>query len=85
MATLRHMRIRVANADIAGSARSHSWDGRTPVPFLCECDDDQCQAHVRVTLEMYEALCADYRFLLAPGHALDGGEPFRTPHFAFGI
>lgn len=68
MISMRHMRIRVANADIAGSARLHAWDERTPVPFLCECDNEECQDHVRLTLEQYEALQGQRRFLTAPGH-----------------
>jgi hypothetical protein len=78
----RHMRIRVANADIAGSARLHAWDGRTPVPFLCECDNEECQEHVRLTLAEYDGLGAAHLFLIAPGHGISMGIP--APRVAFG-
>ena len=70
MASNRHVYIRAANAEIAGTARQSLWDRSTPVPFLCECDNVYCQAHVRMTLPDFEAKALE-DYVVAPGHAID--------------
>lgn len=75
MASIRHLLVRAANADIAESARQFHWDVRTPVPFLCECDADGCQAHVRLTLDQYEELAATPVYVTAAGHAVSDAMP----------
>jgi hypothetical protein len=77
MASNRYLRIRVANADIAGSARLFHWDGHTPVPFLCECDDEECQRHVRLTLGEYDAILDAFVYVTAPGHVIRAGARIR--------
>ncbi len=40
-----------------------------PTGFVCECADDACTEHIRVPLEIYEAVRANPRhFLVALGH-----------------
>ena len=73
MASNRHLLVRVANADIAASARQFHWDSRVPVPFLCECDGDDCQTHVRLTLDQYDTLEHDHLYVTAPGHVIAAG------------
>ena len=75
MASNRYLWIRVANADIAASARSHHWDRLMPVPFLCECDGDDCQGHVRLTLGEYAWLEARCLYVTSPGHVIADGSP----------
>lgn len=70
MASNRHLFVRVANADIAAHARQSRWEELMPVPFLCECDGDDCQSHVRMTLAEYDALRESGAWVTAPGHQL---------------
>jgi hypothetical protein len=79
MASNRHLLVRAANADIAGSARQFHWGSGTPVPFLCECDAEDCQAHVRMTLDEYEALADRRLYVTAPGHVIASGSPISSP------
>jgi hypothetical protein len=48
----RHERIRARNDRVAVTARSTSRLGGH-VPFLCECDDEDCDRHVDATLAQY--------------------------------
>ena len=40
------------------------WD------FTCECGAPDCRAHVSLTLAEYEALRAEDRLMVAPGHQM---------------
>jgi hypothetical protein len=43
------------------------------VPFLCECDDEECRTIVHLTPEQYERVRANpHHFLVAEGHSTDG-------------
>jgi hypothetical protein len=65
--------IRASNRRVAESARSFRFDDRTPVPFLCECDDSHCQEFVLLTLADHDRIRAERRlYALAVGHRLDG-------------
>ena len=66
---LRHIRIRVQNARISVSAALHHF-GTSPVPFLCECDDETCSELVALTLAEYEQHREGDGYLLAPGHTI---------------
>jgi len=45
-----------------------------PLPFICECEDERCQAIVPLTPDEYERVRADgTHFLLAPGHLTTTG------------
>ena len=40
--------------------------------FVCECGDRNCEEHVRLTLEEYEAVRTDSRrFAVVPGHVFE--------------
>ena len=59
--------FREANEHIAQKARE--LELQQPIPFLCECSDKRCFAHLFLDLEEYEEVRSDgTRFLLAPGH-----------------
>jgi hypothetical protein len=72
---VRHETIRLQNARIAASARVHHFGDLSPVPFLCECDDDACREFVTLTLGVYEHLQRKRLHVVARGHLVDGGEP----------
>jgi hypothetical protein len=61
--------VRLQNARIAAAARVHHFGSRSPVPFVCECDDGECHEFVTLTLPEYEAHREEDAALLAPGHA----------------
>jgi hypothetical protein len=46
-----------------------------PLPFLCECADDDCLGNVNVTLSQWEAVAAKpSHYLMKPGHQRSDGE-----------
>jgi hypothetical protein len=46
-----------------------------PVPFLCECADEECMGRVDLTLDEYRELRSHERhFLMLHGHARTAGE-----------
>jgi hypothetical protein len=49
----RHVSVRVYNDRLAGSARRHHFDDDIAVPFLCECDDEECQEYAPLTLQQF--------------------------------
>jgi hypothetical protein len=61
--------VRLQNARIAAAARTHHFGSRSPVPFVCECDDSECREFVTATLPEYEARRERGESLLAPGHS----------------
>jgi hypothetical protein len=67
--------IRRGNIRVAERARSLRFDDSTPVPFLCECDDELCQEFVLLTLAAYERAVRERLFAVAPAHSIDGGRP----------
>jgi hypothetical protein len=44
------------------------------VPFLCECDDEDCHEFVIVTLGDFEKASKQHYVLVAIGHPVEGGE-----------
>ena len=64
----RGIEMRARNERIAAAARRHHFDQVAPVPFLCECNDDECEALVRITLAEYESSRLSADFLVVPGH-----------------
>jgi hypothetical protein len=46
-----------------------------PIPFLCECPDDDCTSAVDVTIQEYRAVREHPdRYVVVPGHARAAGE-----------
>lgn len=66
---LRHITTRVQNARIAVSAELHHF-GSSPVPFLCECDDENCNEVLGLTLVEYHWHREEGGYLLSPGHTI---------------
>ena len=63
--------FREANERIAETAGK--LELQQPIPFLCECSDKRCFAHVFLTLEQYEEVRADpWRYLTIVGHEVAG-------------
>jgi hypothetical protein len=63
--------FREANERIAEKARE--LDLGQPIPFLCECSDKRCFAHIFLGLERYEETRADpRRYLTVTGHEVNG-------------
>lgn len=62
--------VSLQNARIAAAARAHHFDDRSPVPFVCECDDADCREFVTLTLPEYGVHRGRGLFLVAPGHAV---------------
>ena len=64
--------FRDANESVAAKARELEFKPDQPLPFLCECSDTRCFAHVMLTIEEYEEARSDPRlYLTIPGHAVD--------------
>jgi hypothetical protein len=83
----RHERIRLQNVRISVGARRHHFDARIGIPFLCECDDEDCHEFVIVRLPVFERLSKSRLVIVAPGHVVahgvhagseDGYELYRT-------
>ena len=46
--------FRNANESVAAKARELEFELDQPLPFLCECSDTGCFAHILLTIEEYE-------------------------------
>jgi hypothetical protein len=62
---------RLRNERIAQAARTHRFDYLVPVPFLCECSEERCEALVRLTLAEYARVRDACDYLTSPGHQVD--------------
>jgi hypothetical protein len=63
--------FREANERIAEKARE--LELQQPIPFLCECSDKRCFAHVFLGLEQYADVRSDpQRYLIIAGHEVVG-------------
>ena len=63
--------FRHANERVADKARE--LDLQPPIPFLCECSDTRCFAHIQLCLEDYEEVRSHPEaYLVAPGHEVTG-------------
>ena len=62
---------RARNARIADAARRHHFGRDANVPFICECEDERCDALIRLTLDEYDAARAAADYLVAPSHQVD--------------
>ena len=59
--------FREANEGVAAKAGELKF--AHALPFLCECQDTHCFAHISLTLEEYEQVRTDpRRYLKIPGH-----------------
>ena len=59
--------FREANERVA--AKAGELELAYSIPFLCECRDPHCFAHISLTLEEYERVRSDpRRYLTIPGH-----------------
>lgn len=54
--TPRHARIREHNELLAEAARNHRFEDDVPVPFLCECANEDCEEYVSLTLPEFDTL-----------------------------
>jgi hypothetical protein len=60
--------FRAANEEIVKSAQTLGV-GAVPIPFICECEVEQCRQVVRLTAAQYEQVRRDGRhFFVSPGH-----------------
>lgn len=73
MALRRHERVRLQNVRISVGARRHHFDERIGIPFLCECDDEDCHEFVIVRLPEFDKHAKNKLVLVATGHALASG------------
>jgi hypothetical protein len=66
--------FREANEKIAERrGELESVDG--PTPFLCECEEPECTAVMRIPLDDYERIRAvGTQFVIVPGHPTRGEE-----------
>jgi hypothetical protein len=63
--------FRNANERVAEKARD--LDLLPPIPFLCECSDTRCFAHIQLSLAEYEeARSRPETYLVVPGHGVTG-------------
>jgi hypothetical protein len=63
--------FREANERIAEKA--HELELQQPIPFLCECSDKRCFAHLALTLEQYaEARTDPHHYVTLAGHEVVG-------------
>ena len=63
--------FREANERIGEKARE--LELQQPIPFLCECSNKLCFAHMLLTLEQYaEARSDPQRYLTIAGHEVEG-------------
>lgn len=74
----RHDETRARNVRIAGAARRHHFARGAHVPFICECDDEGCDALLGLTLEDYELGRSAADYLVAPGHQVDHAHVVRV-------
>jgi len=54
-------------------ARRHHFDERIGIPFLCECDDEECREFVIVRLPAFDKHTKDHLVLVAFEHTVVGG------------
>lgn len=73
MVLSRHERVRLQNARIAVGARRHHFDERIGVPFLCECDDEECREFVIVRLPEFNLHSKNLLVLVATQHHVTHG------------
>ena len=73
MALRRHERIHLQNVRISVGARRHHFDERIGVPFLCECDDENCHEFVIVRLPEFDRVSKSRFVLVAAGHTVARG------------
>ena len=67
--------FRNANESVAAKARELEFDLDQPLPFLCECSDTRCFAHIMLTIEEYEeARSGPQRYLTISGHEVRGAQ-----------
>jgi hypothetical protein len=63
--------FRNANESVAAKARELEFELDQPLPFLCECSDTRCFAHILLTIEEYEEARSDAeRYLTISGHEI---------------
>ncbi len=75
---MRHLHVRARNTRIGEAARRHHFGRDAPVPFICECDDERCDALIRLTVEEYETARSTADYLVAPGHQVDHAQIVRV-------
>jgi hypothetical protein len=67
-------RFREANEHVRDAVAAHVGESQ-PVPFLCECADDDCLGTVSVSLSEWEAVASKTNhFLVEAGHQRSEGE-----------
>ena len=67
--------FRNANESVAAKARELDFGLDRPLPFLCECSDTRCFAHIMLTIEEYEEARSDpQRYLTISGHDVRGAQ-----------
>jgi hypothetical protein len=67
--------FRSANESVAAKARELDFGLDRPLPFLCECSDTRCFAHIMLTIEEYEEARSDpQRYLTISGHDVRGAQ-----------
>jgi hypothetical protein len=68
------VRFREANEHFHDAVEGHVRESQ-PVPFLCECADDDCLGTVNVLLGEWEAVASKpNHFLMEAGHQRSEGE-----------
>ena len=66
--------FRNANERVAEKARE--LELLPPIPFLCECSDRRCFAHIQLSLVEYdEVRSRPDTYLIVPGHEVSGAFP----------
>lgn len=71
---LNQLRFREANERLHDAVEGQVQESQ-PVPFLCECADDDCAGTVRVSLRQWEAVASQQNhFLMEAGHQHSAGE-----------
>jgi hypothetical protein len=54
--------------------------------FVCECGDRNCESHIRMTIEEYEAVRRDSRhFAVVPGHVFPETERVVAGHGEYAV
>ena len=76
--------FRDINERVVGLPERHEASATEKLPFYCECGDEKCFEHVRLTLAEYEALREDSaRFAVAPGHEMLETERVVASHVGY--
>lgn len=70
---MRHERLHLQNVRISVGARRHHFDEHVGIPFLCECDDEECHEFVVLPLGEFTRHAKSRLVLVATGHAVDHG------------